>query len=552
MVNNLNHENYFKDKVIYQIYPKSFQDTNGDGWGDIKGIIKRLDYFEYLGVDFLWITPFFQSPQKDNGYDVADYFSIDSRYGTMEDVDLLIQEAQKKNIGIMLDMVFNHTSTEHKWFKRALAGEEKYKKYYFFRKSLDGSFPTNWESKFGGSAWQYSEELGEYYLHLFDKSQADLNWENEEVRKELANVLDFWLNKGVRGFRFDVVNLIDKIEFRNDESGPGKIYYTDGEKVSKYLHELNVETFGKYENVITVGEMSATTIDKCSFYTNPTNKILDMTFNFHHLKVDYENKEKWTRIPYDLDELRKLLHTWGIGMEEKGGWNALFLNCHDQPRSLSRFGNDKEYHNQSAKMLATITHLQRGTPYIYQGEEIGMTNAYFTDINQYRDVESINYFQILKDRGIKEDEVIRILQEKSRDNARTPMQWDAQGGFTSGTSWLAMNENFREINIEENINNNDSILHYYKKLIQLRKTHPAISNGSYIPYLENYEQLIAFKRICDNEEIIVINNFKEEVVDILLPEISNYEILLSNYKNLIIEETIQLQPYQALVLIKVA
>lgn len=550
MIKNHSHKDYFSDKVIYQIYPKSFQDTDGDGWGDISGIIQRLDYLKYLGVDIIWLTPFFVSPQNDNGYDVADYYNIDQRYGTMQDFEKLVEEANNRNIGIMLDMVFNHTSTEHEWFKRAISGEEKYKNYYFFKKTKEGHLPTNWESKFGGPAWEYCEELDEYYLHLFDKTQADLNWKNHEVRNELIAILNFWLEKGVRGFRFDVVNLIDKVEFKDDLNGPGKIYYTDGEQVASYLHELNTKTFGNYENCITVGEMSATTIEKCAVYTNQENQILDMTFNFHHLKVDYENKEKWTSIPFDLNELKNLFHTWGVGMQALNGWNALFLNCHDQPRSLSRFGNDSEYHDQAAKMLATVTHLQRGTPYIYQGEEIGMTNAYFEDIKQYRDIESINYYQILKDRGIDEQEVIRILQDKSRDNARTPMQWTSQGGFTTGTPWLQMNDNSKIINVDDNLKNQNSILHYYKKLIELRKEYPAICVGKYIPFLEDYEQLIAFKRVIDNEEILVINNFREEIVNVQIDNLIDYSILLSNYQNTCLEEGLILNPYQTIILLK--
>lgn len=500
----------FKNKVVYQIYPKSFYDSNNDGIGDIKGITKKLDYLEFLGVDYLWLNPFFLSPQKDNGYDISDYKKIDPLFGTMEELEELIYEAKKRNIYLLFDMVFNHTSTEHIWFKKALEGNEKYKNYYFFKKGKNNKLPTNWESKFGGNAWEYVEKFDEYYLHLFDKTQADLNWANEDVRKELIDITNFWIEKGIKGFRFDVVNLIDKVAFEDDFEGVGKKYYTDGKLVHKYLHELNKKTFGKYDDMITVGEMSSTNIENCSKYTNPDNEELHMTFNFHHLKVDYENGEKWTLMKFDFIKLKEILNSWQVGMQEKNGWNALFFNCHDQPRSVSRFGNDKKYHDKSAKMLATVIHLQRGTPYIYQGEEIGMTDAYFDDISEYKDVESINNFYILKEKGIEEEKIYKILQSKSRDNARTPMQWNENGGFSNSKPWIKMNENCKQINVESAIKDKDSILYFYKNLIDLRKKYKVISEGLYIPFLENDKQIYAFKRIYNEEEIIVINNFYEE------------------------------------------
>ena len=414
----------FQDKVVYQIYPKSFQDTNHDGLGDIQGIIQHLDYLQKLGVDYIWMNPIFVSPQNDNGYDIQDYYSIDSRYGTMEDLELLISEAKKRNIYLMFDMVFNHTSTYHEWFQKALSGDQKYKDYYFFKKGKNDNPPTNWESKFGGNAWKYVEEFDEYYLHLFDETQADLNWKNPEVRKEMANIINFWIEKGIKGFRFDVINLIDKESFEDDFEGVGKRFYTDRPLVHTYLHELAQNSFGQYDDIITVGEMSATSIENCIGYTNPEHHELSMAFNFHHLKVDYKNKEKWTLMPFDFKELKQLLNDWQLGIQEGHGWNAVFWCCHDQPRVLSRFGDDKNYPKESAKMLATTIHMLRGTPYIYQGEEIGMTNAYFTDIHQYRDVESLNAYQILRDKGVPEDEIYQILLAKSRDNARTPMQWN--------------------------------------------------------------------------------------------------------------------------------
>ncbi|HCK88111.1 MAG TPA: alpha,alpha-phosphotrehalase, partial [Erysipelotrichaceae bacterium] len=368
----------FKDKVVYQIYPKSFQDSDGDGWGDIRGIITRLDYLKELGIDCIWFNPMTVSPQRDNGYDVADYRTIDPRYGTMEDFEELSREAHKRGIDIMFDMVFNHTSTEHEWFKRALAGEAKYKNYYIWRKGkAPGVPPTNWQSKFAGPAWEYVSSEDEWYLHLFDPTQADLNWENPDVRQECADIVNFWRSKGVHGFRFDVVNLISK--YTVDEDDPnnfdGRQFYTDGPHVHEYLKELAARSFGQDPDSITVGEMSSTTMDNCISYSGEETGELSMVFTFHHLKVDYKNQMKWELQPFDFKALKKLLSDWQTGMQEGKAWNALFLNNHDQPRALSRFGNDREYRKESAKMLATVIHMMRGTPYVYMGEEIGMTNA---------------------------------------------------------------------------------------------------------------------------------------------------------------------------------
>ncbi len=540
----------FKDKVVYQIYPKSFKDSNNDGIGDLKGITSKLDYLKLLGIDYIWITPFFISPQNDNGYDITDYYHIDPIYGTMEDLDELIKEADNRNIGLMFDMVFNHTSTEHVWFQKALNGEQKYKDYYFFKKPVNGGMPTNWESKFGGPVWEYVEKFDEYYLHLFDKTQADLNWENPDVRAELIKILNFWIEKGVKGFRFDVINLISKNAFEDDNQGIGKRFYTDGYKVNQYLNELNNKTFGKYNDIITVGEMSATTIENCVNYTYPGNHELDMTFNFHHLKVDYQNKEKWTVMNFDFQELKELFNNWQVGMQIGQGWNALFWNCHDQPRSLSRFGNDTKYHDESAKMLATAIHMQRGTPYIYQGEEIGMTNNYFTDIHQYRDVESINYYHILKNQNINEKDIHKILQAKSRDNARSPMQWNKDGGFSENTPWMEMNPNHTTINVENNLNNPNSIFHYYQKLIQLRKKYKVISEGSYIPIQKDHPYIYAYKRQYRGDELIVINNFYDIDTSIEIEHINNYKILISNYEYHQLDKHLSIRPYETIVLYK--
>ena len=395
----------FKDKVVYQIYPKSFYDSNNDGIGDLNGITEKLDYLQYLGVDYIWITPFFISPQKDNGYDVADYYNIDPLYGTMEDFENLVSEAKKHGIEIMLDMVFNHTSTEHEWFKKAISGEKKYQDYYIFKKGEKDSLPTNWVSKFGGNSWVYVPELDMYYLHLFDKSQADLNWENPQVRQEMSNIVNFWRKKGVKGFRFDVVNLISKPEkFENDYIGDGRRFYTDGPKIHDYLKELNKNSFGQDKTIITVGEMSSTTIDNCFKYSGEKENELSMVFSFHHLKIDYKDKNKWKLQEPDFEELKNILNEWQIGMQKNNAWNALFWCNHDQPRVVSRFGDDKKYWKKSAKMLATIIHCLRGTPYIYQGEEIGMTNTYFENIDNFKDVESLNYYNIFLKEGKTHEE----------------------------------------------------------------------------------------------------------------------------------------------------
>ena len=543
----------FENKVVYQIYPKSFYDSDNDGLGDLQGIIEKLDYLQYLGVDYIWMTPFFPSPQRDNGYDVADYRAIDPRYGTMEIFENLIKEAKKRNIDIMLDMVFNHTSTEHVWFQKALAGEEKYKNYYYFRKGKqDGSAPTNWISKFGGNAWKYVEAFDEYYLHLFDKTQADLNWENPEVRDEIVDILKFWMDKGVYGFRFDVVNLISKPEyFEDDEEGDGRRFYTDGRHVHEFLKEINERTFGKDERIITVGEMSSTSLDNCVKYAGADSHELSMVFQFHHLKVDYKNKQKWELQPFDFMELKQLFDTWQIGMQEHHAWNALFWCNHDQPRVVSRFGNDQQYHVESAKMLATAIHMMRGTPYIYQGEEIGMTNAYFTNIHEYRDVESINYFNILKAEGKEEKEIYHILQERSRDNSRTPMQWnqEAQAGFTKGTPWLQIIYNYKEINVENQIHKEGSILEYYRELIRLRKAYPIIAKGSYEPLLPEHTSVFAYKRVYENTSMIVLNNFYDTETKVQLSE-TGYKEILSNYPHADMEETIVLRPYETRVYYK--
>ncbi|WP_191556563.1 alpha,alpha-phosphotrehalase [Metabacillus idriensis] len=533
---------WWKKSAVYQIYPKSFNDTNGNGVGDIQGIIEKLDYLKELGIDVVWLTPIYESPQKDNGYDISDYYSIHEEYGTMEDFESLLQEAHDRGIKIIMDIVVNHTSTEHAWFKEAQSSKENpYRDFYIWKEGKeDGSEPTNWISKFGGSAWKLDEKTGEYYLHLFDVTQADLNWENEEVRRKVYEMMQFWFEKGVDGFRLDVINLISKNQDFPDDDGStapfdGRKFYTDGPRVHEYMKEMNKEVFSKYDSM-TVGEMSSTTIENCIEYSNPESKELSMTFNFHHLKVDYPNGEKWALADFDFGALKQILSTWQVEMHKGGGWNALFWCNHDQPRIVSRYGNDREYRIESAKMLATTIHMMQGTPYIYQGEEFGMTNPKFESINEYRDVETLNTFEILKNAGKPEEEIIEILKSKSRDNSRTPVQWNdsKHAGFTAGTPWIKPASNYPEINAENALQDENSVFYHYQKLIQLRKDIDLITYGDYELILEDHDQLFAYVRNGDGEKLLVINNFYESETVFTLPDHVdadgyNSEILISNY-----------------------
>lgn len=545
--------NDFKKKVVYQIYPKSFKDTNGTGTGDLKGVIEKLDYLQTLGVDYIWLTPFYVSPQNDNGYDVADYYNIDPSYGTMEDVENLIAEAKKRNIYLMMDMVFNHVSTEHIWFKKAMAGEEKYLNYFFFKQGkANNQPPTNWNSKFGGPAWEYVEKFDKWYLHLFDKTQADLNWENPEVREEVKNIVHFWMEKGVKGFRFDVINLISKAGFEDDFSvdGDGRSFYTDGLRIHEFLQELARDSFAKDKDIITVGEMSSTTMENCYKYAGEKTGELSMVFTFHHLKVDFMGNEKWVLVPTDFMKLKQLIFDWQINMEKNNAWNAVFWCNHDQPRVISRFGSDDKYHKESGKMLATLIHCLRGTPYIYQGEEIGMTNPHFKSIEQYRDVESLNHYQILQDKGMTKEQALMILDVHSRDNSRTPMQWDdsINAGFTTGTPWIQTADNYTEINVKNSLEDKDSIFYYYQKLIQLRKNYDVIAYGDIKPLLREDKRVFAYERNYKGQKLIVICNFYPTTYEIELPyDLSNYKCILNNYKNEAKAKKIALKPYETLV-----
>ena len=538
-----------RDKVVYQIYPRSFQDSDGDGIGDLRGILRRLDYLRTLGADYLWLTPFFPSPQRDNGYDVADYRSVDPRFGTMADLEELISEAGKRNMGIMLDMVFNHTSTEHEWFQKALSGNQDYQDYYIFREGEPDKLPTNWASKFGGPAWEYVPGLSKWYLHLFDVTQADLNWENPAVREELKDILRFWKEKGIRGFRFDVVNLISKPErFEDDFEGDGRRFYTDGPHVHEFLQEM-VRDAG-IEDMVTVGEMSSTSIENCIRYSNPAEKELAMVFSFHHLKVDYRDGKKWELMDADIPALKQLFADWQLGMQEGGGWNALFYNNHDQPRVVSRFGDDKKYWKESAKMLAASIHFMRGTPYVYQGEEIGMTNAGYQAIEEYSDVESLNYYGILRREGKSEQEALHIIGERSRDNGRTPMQWTAgaYAGFSEVEPWLSIPENHRYINAELEQQDEDSIWNFYRRLIALRKERKVIAEGK-IEFMEcENPDVLSYRRWNEQEELAVLCNFRGKHAGLLGISPADYERegwqkLIGNYDGS--EE--RLRPFEVLV-----
>lgn len=553
---------WWKQAVVYQIYPKSFMDSDGDGFGDINGIISKLDYLADLGVDVLWLTPVYPSPEKDNGYDISDYYSINPHYGNLEQFTELLKQVHARGMKLIMDIVVNHTSTEHEWFKQASSSvDNPYHDFYIWKDGIGDTPPTNWISKFGGSAWQYCAAVSKYYLHLFDVTQADLNWENELVRQEVYKMMRYWLELGVDGFRLDVINLISKSQdFVNDSlvsaTADGRKFYTDGPRIHEFLHEMNKQVFATREGLLTVGEMSSTTLDNCVIYTNPANQELDMVFNFHHLKVDYPNGEKWAIAPFDFIQLKKLFNQWQCGMQEGNGWNALFWSNHDQPRALSRFGDPIHYPFESASMLATAIQLMQGTPYIYQGEELGMTNPEFDELAQYRDVESHNAAHILTSQGLSPNQVMTILQAKSRDNARTPMQWDntPNAGFSSVTPWIEVAKNYPRLNARQIVANPDSIYHHYRKLSKLRKDYPVIVAGKYKQLFNDDKQLYVYSRTRDGEVLLVINNFYDQSLNFTLPAefkaYSQQKILLNNYPHKIDSlASFELMPYQSLVIL---
>ena len=535
-----------KRQVVYQIYPKSYKDTTGNGVGDLRGIIEKLPYLQELGVDVIWLNPFYPSPQRDNGYDISDYTAVNPLFGTMADFEELAQKAKEHGIELMLDMVLNHCSTEHEWFQKALAGDPYYQDFFILRNE-----PTDWISKFGGNAWAPFGDTGKYYLHLFDITQADLNWRNPHVREEMFKVVNFWREKGVKGFRFDVINLIGKDEVLLDcPISDGKPAYTDRPINHDYLKMLNQATFGQDQDGVTVGEMSFTDIPNCVQYSNPESQELDMVFNFHHLKVDYEKGQKWTLKTFDFEELKTLFHTWGEGMSVGNGWSALFWNNHDQPRALNRFVDVQQFRIEGATMLAAAIHLSRGTPYIYMGEEIGMIDPDFDSMADYVDVESINAYQELLAAGKSENEAFAIIQAKSRDNSRTPMQWDASenAGFTTGTPWLKAGKTYKDINVETE--KAGKIFRFYQDLIQLRKALPLIAEGDYKAAYQDSDKVYAFERQLGNQKLLVLNNFFPEEVTIQLPaDYQTGKVLISNYDGVELAENLVLQPYQTLAIV---
>lgn len=541
-MNTLPH--WWQNGVIYQIYPKSFQDTTGSGTGDLRGVTQRLDYLKTLGIDAIWLTPFYISPQVDNGYDVANYTAIDPAYGTLDDFDELVAEAHARGIRIVLDMVFNHTSTQHAWFRESLNKASPYRQFYIWRDGTPEQLPNNWRSKFGGNAWRWHAESEQYYLHLFAPEQADLNWENPAVRAELKKVCEFWADRGVDGLRLDVINLISKDQdFPDDNIGDGRRFYTDGPRIHEYLQEMSRDVFTP-RNLMTVGEMSSTSLENCQQYASLDRRELSMTFNFHHLKVDYPGGEKWTLAKPDFVALKTLFRHWQQGMHNKA-WNALFWCNHDQPRIVSRFGDEGEYRVHAAKMLGMVLHGMQGTPYIYQGEELGMTNPHFSRITDYRDVESLNMFAELRASGREPDELLAILASKSRDNGRTPMQWDAShnAGFTEGEPWIGVCDNYETVNARAALDDADSVFYTYQSLIRLRKTLPVLTWGDYEDLLPEHPSLWCYRRQWQGQTLIVVANLSHTPQEWQTEALSDKsQVLMSNYPA---PQTTSLRPFEA-------
>lgn len=550
---------WWKESVVYQIYPRSFMDSNGDGIGDLRGILSKLDYLKELGIDVIWLSPVYESPNDDNGYDISDYCKIMNEFGTMEDWDELLHEMHKRNMRLMMDLVVNHTSDEHNWFIESRKSKEnKYRDYYIWRPGNEGNEPNNWGAAFSGSAWQYDEMTDEYYLHLFSKKQPDLNWDNEKVRQDVYDMMKFWLEKGIDGFRMDVINFISKEDglpaVETDEEGyvSGHKHFMNGPNIHKYLHEMNEDVLSQYD-IMTVGEMPGVTTEEAKLYTGEARKELQMVFQFEHMDLDSGEGGKWDVKPCSLITLKQNLTKWQKALEQTG-WNSLYWNNHDQPRVVSRFGNDGAYHTESAKMLATVLHMMKGTPYIYQGEEIGMTNVRFESIDEYRDIETLNmYREKVIERGEDIDKVMQSIYIKGRDNARTPMQWDDRehAGFTTGEPWIAVNPNYKEINVKHAIQDEESIFYYYKKLIELRKNNEIVVYGTYDLILENNPSIFAYVRTYEEEKLLVIANFTADECVFELPEdiiYSESELLIYNYdvENVSIEN-ITLRPYEAMV-----
>ncbi|MBS4839999.1 MULTISPECIES: alpha-glucosidase [Clostridium] len=548
---------WWKECVVYQIYPRSFKDSNGDGIGDLKGIIEKLDYLNYLGIDVIWLSPVYKSPNDDNGYDISDYQNIMDEFGTMKDFDELLRECHKRNIKIMMDLVVNHTSDEHSWFMESKKSKDnEYRDYYVWKEGTNGQPPNNWGSVFSGPAWQYDEETQMYYLHLFSKKQPDLNWENPKLRNEIYSMMKWWLDKGVDGFRMDVINFISKDQnFPNGENGDFGPYAMNGPRIHEFLKEMKQMVL-KEKDLITVGEMPGVTVEQGNLYTGKDRDELNMVFQFEHMDIGNGEFGKWHKNSFKLTELKRIMTKWQKGLENNG-WNSLYWNNHDQPRVVSRFGDDKKYWNKSAKMLATCLHMMQGTPYIYQGEEIGMTNVAFEKLSDYKDIEILNaYEDLVVKKGRSHEEMMQGIYDRGRDNARTPMQWNdsENGGFTLGTPWIKVNPNYKSINVEEEINNEDSILNYYKKLIKIRKDNEIVVYGKYDLLLEESEEIYSYMRTLNNERLLVICSFSKEETTFNLPsevEYNSKKLLIGNYDVCIDEqlENIKLRPYECRVYI---
>ncbi|GAB6440745.1 oligo-1,6-glucosidase [Bacillus cereus] len=551
---------WWKESVIYQIYPRSFNDSNNDGIGDIKGITQKLDYLKELGINVIWLSPVYKSPNDDNGYDISDYRNIMDEFGTMEDFHEMLEESHKREIKIMMDLVVNHSSDEHHWFIESKKSKDNpYRDYYIWKPGKDGKPPTNWGAAFGGSAWEYDENTDDYYLHLFSKKQPDLNWENPTLRKEIYDMMRYWLDKGVDGFRMDVINFISKdtsypdgLIQEGNKYGDGGPHFLNGPSIHDFLQEMNKEALSKYDT-ITVGEMPGVNAEQGKLYTGENRNELNMVFHFEHVDLGNGSYGKWNPVKWNLTQLKKIFTNWQKGLE-KDGWNSLYWSNHDQPRAISRWGNDSpEYREVSGKMLATLLHTLQGSPYIYQGEEIGMTNVSFANINDYRDIETLNaYKELVEEGSLSREELMRGIHERSRDNARTPVQWNdtENAGFTKGTPWIQVNPNFKEINAESALKNKDSIFYYYKKLIELRKQNEIIVYGTYDLILEDDEEIYAFTRTLGEDKVLVICNFTNNSPTFNLPkdiDFTSTELLISNYETKQNEDIskIVLKPYES-------
>ncbi|HWO78307.1 MAG TPA: alpha-glucosidase [Bacillus sp. (in: firmicutes)] len=548
---------WWKEAVVYQIYPRSFYDSNGDGIGDIPGIIQKLDYLKELGIDVIWLSPVYESPNDDNGYDISDYRNIMDEFGTMQDWEQLLEEMHKRGIKLVMDLVVNHTSDEHAWFVESRKSKDNpYRDYYIWRPGKDGKEPNNWESAFSGSAWQYDETTDEYYLHIFSKKQPDLNWENPKVRKEVYDMMKFWLDKGVDGFRMDVINFISKVEDLPDAPNPhgenyvsGSRYFMNGPRIHEFLQEMNQEVLSKYD-ILTVGEMPGVRPQHAIDYTAEDRKELNMVFQFEHVDIDSGPEGKWDLRPFDLVRLKEILTKWQVELFERG-WNSLYWNNHDQPRIVSRLGDDQMYRVKSAKMLGTLLHMMQGTPYIYQGEELGMTNVRFESLDDYRDIETLNMYKEKIAAGKSHEEIMKSIYVKGRDNARTPMQWNGSehAGFTTGIPWIKVNPNYVDINAEKAVGDQNSVFHYYKKLIQLRKQHEIIVYGKYELFLKEHPHVYAYTRTLEDQQLFISTNVSGHTQTLQVPEEiqpkSEPKILISNDEHQPFSREITLNPWEA-------